>query len=139
MNKAPSPIPIRTTAENRKRTPNSSSAGAKSARENARPDSVIETLSACIEEGTDARSFAQVLILKLLVKVNSMIDYIEEAFAGQPFIRGLPPDAPANQRRFDAYWESYLKVTKLLLQLVQLTMVDQNPSANPASRTKKDG
>jgi hypothetical protein len=125
MNKAPSPIPMRTTAENRKRTPNSSSAGAKTARENARPDSVIEmieTLHACIEEGMDTSSFAQVLILKLLLKVNRMNDGIEEAFAGQPFIRALPPDAPANQRRFDAYWESHLKVTKLLLQLVQLTV-----------------
>jgi hypothetical protein len=45
---------------------------------------------------------------------------IDAAFAGQPFLRHLPPNAPANKRRFYAYIEQHRQVSKLLGKALQL-------------------
>ena len=45
---------------------------------------------------------------------------IDAAFAGEPFLPDLPPDAPANRRRFNAYLEQHRQVSKLLWRALEL-------------------
>ena len=48
---------------------------------------------------------------------------IDEAFGGQPFLPDVPPDAPANRRRFNTYLEELKQVTNLLGQAVELWLL----------------
>jgi len=57
------------------------------------------------------------------VRIERLAQKIDEAFCGQPFLLNLPPTAPANRRRFNAYFEHHKKVTKLLSWAVELYMI----------------
>jgi hypothetical protein len=69
---------------------------------------------------------------------------IDEAFAGQPFLRDLPADAPANRRRFNTFLDQHRQVSKLLFDALELwrrsfgiTMRQSKPPAK--KRTGKGG
>lgn len=59
-------------------------------------------------------------IRELLSRCDGMSKEIDSAFGGQPFLPGLDPLDAANQRRFWTYFYEHKKVTKLLLQALQL-------------------
>jgi len=51
------------------------------------------------------------------VRVERLGQKVDEAFSGQPFFPDVSPTAPANRRRFNAYFELQKKVTKCSLGL----------------------
>ena len=73
--------------------------------------------------GLDALEAPRIQVLRLLVRIERLAQKIDEAFCGQPFLLNLPPTAPANRRRFNAYFEHHKKVTKLLSWAVELYMI----------------
>ncbi len=52
-------------------------------------------------------------ILKMFARIERLTEKVDEAFAGQPFWPNLPPDAPANRRRFKAYIGLHEEAVKL--------------------------
>jgi hypothetical protein len=65
----------------------------------------------------------RVLVLQLLARIDRLSRRIDEAFSGQPFLLNLPPTAPANRRRFNAFFEHHKKVTKLLFTAIELYLI----------------
>jgi hypothetical protein len=57
---------------------------------------------------------------RFLTLLEHTREEMDAAFAGQPFLPNLPPDAPANQRRFYTYFEHHRQVTKLLCKACEL-------------------
>jgi hypothetical protein len=49
-----------------------------------------------------------------------MRENIDDAFGGQPFLPGIPPDAPLNIRRWNAYFKQHAQVTTLQRRAVEL-------------------
>ncbi|MGA9390326.1 MAG: hypothetical protein WBV69_07765 [Candidatus Sulfotelmatobacter sp.] len=62
-----------------------------------------------------------------LIKFFELIQHagaqIHAAFAGQPFLPDLRPDAPANIRRFKAYLEQNEEIVKLFVKAQELWML----------------
>jgi hypothetical protein len=56
-------------------------------------------------------------------RIERLGEQIDEAFAGQPFLPNLPPDAPANRRRFNTFLQEDKQVTKLLAHALELWML----------------
>jgi hypothetical protein len=70
--------------------------------------------------GVDGLHAARFQLLKLFALLERMQERIEEAFAGEPFLPNLPPDVPANTRRFNAYFGRHKQATKLLSRALDL-------------------
>ena len=62
-------------------------------------------------------------LLNLFARIERLGAQIDEAFGGQPFLPDVPPDAPANRRRFNTYLEELKQVTNLLGQAVELWLL----------------
>ena len=62
-------------------------------------------------------------LLQFFELIQHSATKIDEAFAGQPFLPDLRPDAPANMRRFNAYLEQHGQIVKLLGQALELWML----------------
>jgi hypothetical protein len=62
-------------------------------------------------------------LLKLLMRIDRLSEQVDEAFAGQPFLPNLPPTAPANRRRFEAYLREHVQLTNLLCRALDLWIV----------------
>jgi len=58
----------------------------------------------------------------LFSRIERIAEKIDEAFVGQPFLPHLPPDAPANLRRFRAFVALHREQAKLLSRALQLWM-----------------
>ena len=100
---------------------------------------LFELASAWAAEGIDLGILARFLVFRLLERTRKMTGAIEEAFAGQPFNPNLAPHSPENQRRFKSYLENHFEVSRFLLELVNLAMIDPGPRVDSGSRSKKDG
>jgi hypothetical protein len=57
---------------------------------------------------------------KLFALIEHSHAVIDAAFAGKPFLPHLPPDAPANRRRFYTYLDQHRQVSKLLFNALEL-------------------
>ncbi len=66
---------------------------------------------------------ARFQLVKLFAHIERLDEQMDEAYAGQPFLPNLAPDAPANQRRFNAYLENRKQVTKLFVRALELWMI----------------
>ena len=62
-------------------------------------------------------------VLKMFARIERITQKVDEAFAGQPFWPNLPPDAPANRRRFKAYIGLHEEAVKLFLRTQELWML----------------
>jgi len=65
----------------------------------------------------------QIQLLKLFGRIERCREKLDEAFAGQPFLPDVPPDCPANRRRFWVYLEEASALTELLWRAVELWMI----------------
>jgi hypothetical protein len=59
-------------------------------------------------------------LMKFFALIQHIAAKIDAAFAGQPFLPDLRPDAPSNKRRFDAYIEQLGEIARLLVQAQEL-------------------
>jgi len=75
------------------------------------------------QPATDPMEGHRVLVLQLLARIDRLSRRIDEAFSGQPFLLNLPPTAPANRRRFNAYFEFHKRVTKLFFSVIDLYLI----------------
>ncbi len=73
--------------------------------------------------GLDGLQAARFQLLRSFARIERLGEKIDEAFAGQPFLPDLAPNAPANTRRFNAFLERHTQVTKLLKQTLELWML----------------
>jgi hypothetical protein len=73
--------------------------------------------------GLEGLQAARWQLLKLFARIERLGEHIDRAFAGQPFLSDMAPDAPANLRRFKTYVELHKQTTKLLLHAVELWML----------------
>jgi hypothetical protein len=71
-------------------------------------------------QGVHEQGLARILVSELLLRISNLMCEIEKSFAGQPLVRTVPPDAPANQNRVNAYLNDYGRATKLLKLAVEL-------------------
>ncbi len=62
-------------------------------------------------------------LLRLFGRIERLAERIDEAFSGQPFLPNLPPDSPANRRRFKVFLEEHRQVIKLFGQALDLWMI----------------
>jgi hypothetical protein len=62
-------------------------------------------------------------LLRVFGRIERFGEQIDEAFAGQPFLPNLPPHAPANRRRFEAFLREQTKMTNLLRRTLELWML----------------
>jgi hypothetical protein len=81
-------------------------------------------LAECIkrkEVGLEALMATRVEVLHLFARIERLGGQIDEAFAGQPFLRNAGgPASPANRRRFNAYFDCHKKVAGLLWEAILL-------------------
>jgi hypothetical protein len=63
---------------------------------------------------------AQLQVLNLFPRVQRMRESIDDAFGGQPFLPGIPPDAALNIHRWNTYFKQHAQVTTLQRRAVEL-------------------
>jgi hypothetical protein len=73
--------------------------------------------------GLEGLPAARFQLLNHFGRIERLGEQVAEAFGGQPFWRNLPPDCPANRRRFNAYFDCLTKVSRLLLKATDLWML----------------
>jgi hypothetical protein len=73
--------------------------------------------------GLDASRAVGWQVIKLPVRIERILDHVDTAYAGQPFLLGFPPDAPANRNRFNAYVHSHAQAMKLHRRAIELWML----------------
>ena len=73
--------------------------------------------------GVDGLHAARFQLLQLFARIERMYQRIDAAFAGQPFLPNVAPNAPANTRRFNAYFARHNQATKLLTRALELWML----------------
>lgn len=73
--------------------------------------------------GLEGLHAARSQLLKLFGRIERLGAKIDEAFGGQPFLPNVAPDAPANRRRFNAYFEKHRQLARLLGRAVELWML----------------
>jgi hypothetical protein len=73
--------------------------------------------------GFEKLRVVRIQLLRWFARLERLAEKIDEAFAGQPFLSTIAPDAPANSRRFNAYLKEHEQVTKLLCRAVELWML----------------
>jgi hypothetical protein len=88
--------------------------------------------------GLNEGQLAQEVILELLLRIENMFAVIDHAFAYQPFIPTIAPDAQANQSRVNAYFTYFARATKLLEFAVTLVdMINEIEMAPPNAVSNK--
>jgi hypothetical protein len=70
--------------------------------------------------GLDGLQAVRLRFVKLFGRIERMHEKIDEAFGGQPFLENLPPDCPANRRRFDTFFSEHKKVAELFGYALEL-------------------
>ncbi len=73
--------------------------------------------------GPEGLQAARFQLLNLFARIERLGEQIDEAFGGQPFLPDVPPDAPANRRRFNTCLEEHKQVAKLLAHAVELWLL----------------
>jgi hypothetical protein len=73
--------------------------------------------------GVDGLHPTRFQLLKLFTTIERMYERIDAAFPGQAFLPNLAPDAPANTKRFNAYFARHKKATKLLIRALDLWLL----------------
>ena len=101
----------------------STESGARRIFEDFPQDALLKQILYWHRHGVDAQNLARLLVSELLLRISDIFGKIEESFAGQPLVRAVPPDAPANQNRINAYFSDYGRATKLLKLAVELTRI----------------
>ena len=86
----------------------------------ARSAAVDEKPTVEAPDGAEELAQIRVRIRDLLARCASLSSQIDFAFGGQAFLPDVDPLDPANQRRFRACFHEHRKVTKLLIQALQL-------------------
>jgi hypothetical protein len=86
-------------------------------------DCVLREAADHQQVGLEDLQAARRQLLKLFARIERFGEQIDEAFAGQPFLPNLPPDAPANRRRFEALLHEQKKITILLGRALELWML----------------
>lgn len=109
----------------------SSATKATSASKEAPRDPFLGALRELRVQGVSEKELADGLVMKLLIRSDHLFGRIEEAFAGQPFLPGVVPNAPVNQHRFNAYIGNYAQAAKLLGFAVNLAASSGNTAAHP--------
>jgi hypothetical protein len=71
-------------------------------------------------QGYSGKVLADLLIMKFVMRINTLVGLIEKAFAGQPFYPGAP-ETKANQLRLNAYVTDYALAIKLLGSVIELS------------------
>jgi hypothetical protein len=62
-------------------------------------------------------------LLRLFGRLERTAQKIDEAFAGQPFNPNFAPDAPANRRRFNAYFKQHKQVAMQVCHAMEAWMI----------------
>lgn len=75
------------------------------------------------EAGPDAVEESRIRVLRMLKRIDRVHVKIDKAFDGQAFLPNLAPDAPANRRRFNAYFRSHRDIFKLVSRGIQLYLI----------------
>jgi hypothetical protein len=70
--------------------------------------------------GLDGLQAARLALVKVFGRIERIAQKIDEAFSGAPFLLNLPPDCPANRRRFNTYFNEHRKTTQLLGYALEL-------------------
>jgi hypothetical protein len=70
--------------------------------------------------GLDGLQAARLTLVKLFGRIERLQQKIDEAFCGTPFLLNLPPDCPANRRRFNMYFNEHRKATLLIGYALEL-------------------
>ena len=96
-------------------------------------ESTIKQVECYLREGISDRELAPVIVLKLVCRVDRLSDQIAVAFAGEPFNLNFAPDAPANLARFRAYVSYHSRASRLLLDLVRVSLALRMDSPKPTS------
>ena len=73
--------------------------------------------------GLDGLPAARFQLLRTFGRIERLGEQIDKAFGGQAFFQNLPPDCPANRRRFNAYFGCLSKVAGLLLKAMDIWML----------------
>jgi hypothetical protein len=73
--------------------------------------------------GLEGLHVARSQVLKLFGRIERLSGKIDEAFGGQPFLPNVAPDAPANRRRFNAYFEAHRQLDRRLGRALELWML----------------
>jgi hypothetical protein len=73
--------------------------------------------------GLEGLQAARLQLIKLFARIERFSEQVDEAFAGQLFLPNLPPDSPANRRRFNTFLQEHKQVTKLLAHAPELWML----------------
>ena len=73
--------------------------------------------------GPQGLQAARLQLLNLFARIERLGAQIDDAPGGQPFLPDMPPDAPANRRRFNTYLEELKQVTNLLGHAVELWLL----------------
>ncbi len=95
--------------------------GGKAQRNTSKEDSTANGHSpASLEEYSASLHAMRSNLSKLFALIEHSHAVIDAAFAGQPFLLHLPPDAPANKRRFYTYLDQHRQVSKLLFNALEL-------------------
>jgi hypothetical protein len=98
--------------------------GRKAQRNTTKENSTAnEHFPASLEEYSASLYAIRSNLSKFFALIKQSHAVIDAAFAGQPFLRHLPPDAPANRRRFNAYIDQHRQVSKLLGKALELWML----------------
>jgi hypothetical protein len=99
------------------------SKGRFSATDRAAPQGASRQAAEHQRVGLDGLRSVQVRMLRLFARIEQLGNQIDAAFAGQPFLPNLPPDAPANRRRFNAYFQEHKQVVRLFGRVLELWMI----------------
>lgn len=70
---------------------------------------------------------------KLFDRIERCYELLDEAFEGQLFLRDLPPDCPANIRRFSLYLEEASALTTLFCHAIELWRICCNGESHANS------
>jgi hypothetical protein len=73
--------------------------------------------------GLDASRATGLHLVKLFARIERMHERVDMAYDGEPFLRGIPPNAPQNRHRFNAFVDSHSRVMKLFGRAIELWML----------------
>jgi hypothetical protein len=130
MNKKCAPPLSKKTLAAGPASPSSATKGTSASKEAPR-DPFLGVLHGLRAQGVSEKELADGLVMKLLMRSDLLFGRIEEAFAGQPFLPEVAPNARASQHRFNAYVGNQAQAAKLLGFAVNLATISGNTAANP--------
>ena len=119
--------------------------GGKAQRNTTKENSTAnEPSPASLEEYSASLYAIRSNLLKFFELIEHSAALIDAAYARYPFLLHLPPDAPANRRRFNTYLDQYRQVSKLLFNALELWRLSfgisiVRPSKPPARKRTDKG